>query len=200
MSLWVTPRPPLTLHCTLPLPFACWGHIECPSGVVVASASQPTPWLSFLCTAIAGTGTNAAYVERCSAIPKWMGPRDGLMVVNMEWGGFGSARAGRSILPVRGPCTHIHARKHSCCHCCLPFAPAPQAYCMSVLCACLCLCIVQLTSVDNKLDALSPNPSKQRFEKTMSGGCCSFTPAPNVLALSGQPVTHGCGGVATNRM
>ena len=137
-------------------------------------------------------------MERCSAIPKWMGPRDGLMVVNMEWGGFGSARAGRSILPVRGPCTHIHARKHSCCHCCLPFAPAPQAYCMSVLCACLCLCIVQLTSVDNKLDALSPNPSKQRFEKTMSGGCCSFTPAPNVLALSGQPVTHGCGGVATN--
>ncbi len=27
----------------------------------------------------------------------------------------------------------------------------------------------QLTVVDNKLDALSPNPTKQRFEKTMSG-------------------------------
>jgi len=74
---------------------------------------------------ILGTGTNGAYVERCSAIPKWTGHRDGFMVVNMEWGGFGSGQAGRSILP--------------------------------------------LTSVDNKLDALSPNPSKQRFEKTMSG-------------------------------
>ncbi|KAL9268704.1 Hexokinase-1-like protein [Drosera capensis] len=39
---------------------------------------------------ILGTGTNAAYVERAQAIPKWRGPppRSGEMVINMEWGNF----------------------------------------------------------------------------------------------------------------
>ncbi|CAN6570785.1 unnamed protein product [Malus baccata var. baccata] len=42
---------------------------------------------------ILGTGTNAAYVERAHAIPKWHGllPKSGEMVVNMEWGNFKSA-------------------------------------------------------------------------------------------------------------
>ncbi|CAH9066494.1 unnamed protein product [Cuscuta epithymum] len=39
---------------------------------------------------ILGTGTNAAYVERAQAIPKWHGPlpKSGEMVINMEWGNF----------------------------------------------------------------------------------------------------------------
>ncbi|CAH9063560.1 unnamed protein product [Cuscuta epithymum] len=39
---------------------------------------------------ILGTGTNAAYVERAHAIPKWQGPlpKSGEMVINMEWGNF----------------------------------------------------------------------------------------------------------------
>ncbi|PIN26046.1 Hexokinase [Handroanthus impetiginosus] len=39
---------------------------------------------------ILGTGTNAAYVERAQAIPKWHGPlpQSGEMVINMEWGNF----------------------------------------------------------------------------------------------------------------
>ncbi|KAL9274590.1 Hexokinase-1-like protein [Drosera capensis] len=42
---------------------------------------------------ILGTGTNAAYVERVQAIPKWHGPipKSGEMVINMEWGNFRSA-------------------------------------------------------------------------------------------------------------
>lgn len=42
---------------------------------------------------ILGTGTNAAYVERASAIPKWQGllPRSEEMVINMEWGNFRSS-------------------------------------------------------------------------------------------------------------
>ncbi|KAG6509041.1 hypothetical protein ZIOFF_034430 [Zingiber officinale] len=42
---------------------------------------------------ILGTGTNAAYVERAEAIPKWRGllPKSGDMVINMEWGNFSSA-------------------------------------------------------------------------------------------------------------
>ncbi|XP_047252543.1 hexokinase-2 isoform X3 [Capsicum annuum] len=41
---------------------------------------------------ILGTGTNAAYVERAHAIPKWHGllPKSGEMVINMEWGNFHS--------------------------------------------------------------------------------------------------------------
>ncbi|KAE8807051.1 hexokinase-8-like [Hordeum vulgare] len=39
---------------------------------------------------IFGTGTNAAYVEKANAIPKWEGelPNSGEMVINMEWGNF----------------------------------------------------------------------------------------------------------------
>ncbi|KAL6838724.1 hypothetical protein ACP4OV_031438 [Aristida adscensionis] len=39
---------------------------------------------------IFGTGTNAAYVEKANAIPKWEGelPNSGDMVINMEWGNF----------------------------------------------------------------------------------------------------------------
>ncbi|WOL11095.1 hexokinase-2 [Canna indica] len=42
---------------------------------------------------ILGTGTNAAYVEHANAIPKWNGllPKSGEMVINMEWGNFGSS-------------------------------------------------------------------------------------------------------------
>ncbi|CAM8997803.1 unnamed protein product [Rhodiola kirilowii] len=42
---------------------------------------------------ILGTGTNAAYVEKVHAIPKWHGdpPRSGEMVINMEWGNFRSS-------------------------------------------------------------------------------------------------------------
>ncbi|KAK4395193.1 Hexokinase-1 [Sesamum angolense] len=42
---------------------------------------------------ILGTGTNAAYVERAQAIPKWHGPlpQNGEMVINMEWGNFRSS-------------------------------------------------------------------------------------------------------------
>ncbi|XP_059634893.1 hexokinase-1-like [Cornus florida] len=42
---------------------------------------------------ILGTGTNAAYVERAHAIPKWHGllPQSGDMVINMEWGNFRSS-------------------------------------------------------------------------------------------------------------
>ncbi|GMN37126.1 hypothetical protein TIFTF001_006558 [Ficus carica] len=42
---------------------------------------------------ILGTGTNAAYVERAHAIPKWLGllPKSGEMVINMEWGNFRSS-------------------------------------------------------------------------------------------------------------
>ncbi|KAK4760734.1 hypothetical protein SAY87_005627 [Trapa incisa] len=42
---------------------------------------------------ILGTGTNAAYVERANAIPKWHGPppTSGEMVINMEWGNFMSS-------------------------------------------------------------------------------------------------------------
>ncbi|CAL9117859.1 unnamed protein product, partial [Musa textilis] len=43
---------------------------------------------------ILGTGTNAAYVESSSAIPRCHGlqPRSGEMVINMEWGNFQSCR------------------------------------------------------------------------------------------------------------
>ncbi|KAJ8444477.1 hypothetical protein Cgig2_024041 [Carnegiea gigantea] len=46
-----------------------------------------------IASVILGTGTNAAYVERTSAIPKWHGPlpKSGEMVINMEWGNFRSS-------------------------------------------------------------------------------------------------------------
>ena len=48
---------------------------------------------------ILGTGSNAAYVERTSAIPKWHhADVTGEMIINMEWGGFDSAD--RKILPL----------------------------------------------------------------------------------------------------
>ncbi|ESR40107.1 hexokinase-1 [Citrus sinensis] len=42
---------------------------------------------------ILGTGSNAAYVERAQAIPKWHGvpSKSGEMVINMEWGDFRSS-------------------------------------------------------------------------------------------------------------
>lgn len=42
---------------------------------------------------IFGTGTNAAYVEKANAIPKWEGelPSSGDMIINMEWGNFYSS-------------------------------------------------------------------------------------------------------------
>lgn len=80
---------------------------------------------------ILGTGTNACYLERISAIPKWKSTGTGSdtgtgtgMVINMEWGGFGS-QAGSTALP--------------------------------------------LTSIDNAIDASSPNVGQQRYEKMISG-------------------------------
>ncbi|CAD6230074.1 unnamed protein product [Miscanthus lutarioriparius] len=42
---------------------------------------------------ILGTGTNAAYIEHMSSIPKWCGPppESGDMVINVEWGNFRSS-------------------------------------------------------------------------------------------------------------
>lgn len=38
---------------------------------------------------IFGTGTNAAYIEKVSEIPKWKGQdKSGKMIINMEWGSF----------------------------------------------------------------------------------------------------------------
>jgi len=47
---------------------------------------------------ILGTGTNAAYVEKVSAIPKWKGGeiKSGEMIVNSEWGAFDNER---KVLP-----------------------------------------------------------------------------------------------------
>eukprot|EP00842_Homolaphlyctis_polyrhiza_P000261 jgi/Hompol1/1235/HPOL_001562-RA len=42
---------------------------------------------------ILGTGTNAAYVEQLSNIPKWSGDRSGEMIVNTEWGAFNDETA-----------------------------------------------------------------------------------------------------------
>jgi hexokinase len=53
---------------------------------------------------ILGTGTNCAYVERAAAIPKWRGRKDGDMLINMEWGAFGSDAP--SALP-------LHAADHA---------------------------------------------------------------------------------------
>ncbi|ORX77178.1 hypothetical protein BCR32DRAFT_295769 [Anaeromyces robustus] len=47
---------------------------------------------------ILGTGTNAAYVEKVSAIPKWEGGpvESGEMIINCEWGAFDNERV---VLP-----------------------------------------------------------------------------------------------------
>jgi hexokinase len=47
---------------------------------------------------ILGTGTNAAYVEKVSAIPKWKGGpvESGEMIINCEWGAFDNERV---VLP-----------------------------------------------------------------------------------------------------
>jgi len=47
---------------------------------------------------ILGTGTNAAYVEKVSAIPKWKGGpvQSGEMIINCEWGAFDNERV---VLP-----------------------------------------------------------------------------------------------------
>lgn len=47
---------------------------------------------------ILGTGTNASYIEQVSRIPKWRGSSQGAMLINMEWGGFGSSAA--PLLPL----------------------------------------------------------------------------------------------------
>jgi hexokinase len=74
---------------------------------------------------ILGTGSNAAYIESAAAIPKWTGSKEGDMLINMEWGGFGSLPGAAPVLP-------LHA-------------------------------------ADNAIDLLTPNPTKQRFEKMISG-------------------------------
>ena len=50
---------------------------------------------------ILGTGTNACYVEREARIGKWKGGKEGLMLINMEWGGFGSVSHSH-MLPFHG--------------------------------------------------------------------------------------------------
>jgi glucose-6-phosphate 1-dehydrogenase len=76
---------------------------------------------------ILGTGTNAAYIERADNIPKWGGAKGGDMLINMEWGGFGSSGG-------------------------------PNAF-----------ALLPFHSVDHQLDYATPNPTKQRFEKMISG-------------------------------
>ena len=52
---------------------------------------------------ILGTGTNACYVEQTARIPKWRGAAAGpgaRMLINMEWGGFGSGAT--RMLPFHG--------------------------------------------------------------------------------------------------
>jgi hexokinase len=44
---------------------------------------------------ILGTGSNAAYVEKASEIPKWPS-NDGIVVINTEWGAYGDT----AILPI----------------------------------------------------------------------------------------------------
>jgi hexokinase len=95
---------------------------------------------------ILGTGTNGAYVERASSIPKWPGSRDGFMVINMEWGGFGSGEMGRSLLPVGF--FHVAFRGEGC------FRASFAA---------------QITGIDAKLDAETWNATRQRYEKMISG-------------------------------
>jgi len=48
---------------------------------------------------ILGTGTNAAYVEQASRIPKYKGdiPPSGEMVINIEWGAFDNEKV---VLPI----------------------------------------------------------------------------------------------------
>lgn len=48
---------------------------------------------------ILGTGTNGCYLEKCSNIKKINWPdQEELMVINMEWGGYGSNKSG--LLPM----------------------------------------------------------------------------------------------------
>lgn len=44
---------------------------------------------------ILGTGTNAAYVEKVSEVPKWYNTDTGFVVINTEWGNYGDP----TILP-----------------------------------------------------------------------------------------------------
>ena len=74
---------------------------------------------------ILGTGSNAAYIESAANIPKWTGSKGGDMLINMEWGGFGSSVTAQPVLPFH--------------------------------------------SADNAIDLMTPNPTKQRFEKMVSG-------------------------------
>lgn len=58
-------------------------------GTLISHAYQDTNTYMGI---ILGTGNNAAYVERIENISKWHGPRpaSGEMIVNMEWGAWGS--------------------------------------------------------------------------------------------------------------
>lgn len=61
-------------------------------GTLIAHAyTDPQTYISV----ILGTGTNAAYVEKVDAIPKW-GNSDGEVIINTEWGNYGEP----SILPI----------------------------------------------------------------------------------------------------
>jgi hexokinase len=59
--------------------------------LVTHSYKDPQTYVSV----ILGTGTNAAYVESASEIPKWPS-NDGILVINTEWGGYSDI----SVLPV----------------------------------------------------------------------------------------------------
>jgi hexokinase len=69
---------------------------------------------------VLGTGTNAAYIENASHIPKWKSD-DGIVVINTEWGGYGNT----ATLPI--------------------------------------------SSYDKMVDRFSENPTKQIYEKMISG-------------------------------
>ena len=62
-------------------------------GTLLASAYRdPTSRIGV----ILGTGSNAAYCERTTRVSKWHGAPTASMVINCEWGGFGSTQPGGS--------------------------------------------------------------------------------------------------------
>ncbi|KNZ54739.1 hypothetical protein VP01_286g3 [Puccinia sorghi] len=114
----------------------CNALVNDTTGTLMARAYQSG---SALVGAIFGTGTNAAYVERLSAVKKLSGyhspsfEKADKMIINTEWGAFDN-------------CVRLHSQ---------------VVY--------LCANVLPVTKYDNKLDRESINPRKQAFEKMVSG-------------------------------
>jgi len=80
--------------------------------------------------------------EHAARIPKWKGDKDGMMVINMEWGGFGSHSAFPQVSPSDAGVTPWYGMA------CPPRTTRAQ---------------LPFHDVDNQLDALSPNEGAQRW-------------------------------------